>query len=43
MRTASRPTAATPVRVRPEPDRATPRTVSGNVSTAGAHALKDLS
>ncbi|WP_406263282.1 hypothetical protein OHT93_01090 [Streptomyces sp. NBC_00191] len=41
--TAGHPTAAPPVRVRPGPDRATTRTVSGNVSTAGALAPKDLS
>lgn len=41
--TACRPTAAPPVRVRPGPDQSTARTVSGNVSTAGAHANKDPS
>lgn len=41
--TAGRPTAAPPVRVRPGPDHSTARAVSGDASTAGAHAHKESS
>ncbi|WP_160159198.1 hypothetical protein [Streptomyces sp. SLBN-118] len=41
--TSGRPAAAPPVRVCPGPDHSTARTASGNVSTADAHANKDLS